>query len=117
MSDIIYAVLGGLVLILGALFGLQKGKTKKETKEKEEAQQEVQRLTVVTAVQAQANEVKDELAGKQKDLAQKKEEVEKEIEEIPQEETHELSPELKKLAAAQYDRTHSRYNGVLDDTD
>ena len=109
--------MGGSLFILLSLLGIEKRKTKKENTARKKAETEVQRLTVVSKVQKQTDQVKDELAGKKKDLSREKDEVEKEIEDIPQEEVHELSPEIKKLAAAQYHRTHSRYNGVLDDSD
>ena len=115
--EFIIGVISALFAVLLGLIGLEKRKTKKENAAREKAETEVQRLTVVTNVQKQADQVKDELAGKKQDLAQKKAEVEEEIEEIPQEEMHELSPEIKKLATAQYHRTHSRYERVLDDTD
>lgn len=117
MSEMIYTVLGGLVLLLLSLLGWEKKKTKKEQTAKERAETEVSKLKLSNTVQQQANEIKNELAARQKENAQEQEAVEAEIDEIPEENKEELSDEVKKLAADQYHRTHAHAGGVLDDTD
>jgi len=115
--EYLIGIISALFAILLGLLGWEKRKTKKERSAREIAEAEVQQLTSVTKIMKQADQVKDDLENKTKALYQKKGESEKEIDEISEEKKHELSDDVKKLAAMQYHRSHTRHSSVLDDSD
>lgn len=114
MGEIIYAVFGGIFLILLSLLGIEKGKASKERKAKEKAESERDTLQLVSKVQEVADQIKDELAVKGRENQAAKEEVIQSIDSIPEEKEVPLSEDVKKLAADQSARLRSRAGRVSD---
>lgn len=114
MFETILAVAGGAFALLLFLLKIEKGKTAKEKKARKVAETERDTLMVKTAVQETADQIKDDLAGKQKQTSKEKEEVIQSIEEIPEKEEVPLSDKVKKLAADQSDRARARAKRVPD---
>ncbi len=114
MLEVILAVAGGAFVLLLSLLKIERGKTAKEKKARKVAETERDTLKVKTAVQETVDKIKDDLAGKQKDSGQEREEVIQSIEEIPEKEEVPLSDKVKKLAADQSDRARARAKRVSD---
>jgi len=115
MFETILAVAGGAFALLLFLLKIEKGKTAKEKKARKVAETERDTLRVKTAVQETADQIKDDLAGKQKQTGKEKEEVIQSIEQIPETEEVPLSDKVKKLAADQSARARSRAKRVPDE--
>ncbi len=104
----IFTFIGVIFVILLLMLRVEKRKTSKERMAREQVEEERDKLKVITTIQKQADEIKDDLVIKKEDNYQDKKEVEVEIEEIPEERKEELSDEVKKLAADQYKRANAR---------
>jgi gas vesicle protein len=115
MFETILAVAGGAFALLLFLLKIEKGKTAKEKKARKVAETERDTLRVKTAVQETADQIKDDLASKQKQTGKEKEEVIKSIGEIPEEKEEELSEDIKKLAADQSTRARDRAKRLQND--
>lgn len=115
MSDVLWAVLGGLFALLLSLLGIEKVKTKKERKAKEKAEEERDKLKVQTKVQETADQIKDDLAKKKAENRKAEEEVIHDLEEIPEEKEVPLSEEVKKMAADQSARARARAEQLQND--
>ena len=106
--EIVFGIIGVVFVFLLGLLKIEKRKTSKERTARKQVEEERDKLKVITTIQKQADEIKDDLVQKREDNYQDKKEVEVEIEEIPEEENEELSDEVKKLAADQYKRANAR---------
>lgn len=100
-------LVAGLLVLLG-IEKRGKEKAKREAKEKEEV---IQNLKAREAEQAKvdktAHEVKDKMATEERKNATEKAEEQKKVADIPEEETHELSPKVKELAKKQVARSRT----------
>jgi hypothetical protein len=114
MGEILYAVFGGLFLVLLSLLGIEKKKAEKERKAREEAEAQRDRLRVMDTINRAADEIKDDLASKQRQVDEKQKGVIKSISDIPPEKEVPLSEDVKKMAADQSARARARADGVPD---
>ncbi len=106
--EIIFGIIGVIFVFLVSLLKIEKRKTSNERTAREQVEKERDKLKVITTIQEQADEIKDDLVIKKEDNSQDKKEVEVEIEEIIEDKKEELSDEVKKLAADQYKRANAR---------
>jgi hypothetical protein len=106
-EGLIALLVAGLLVLLG-IEKRGKEKAKREAKEKEEV---IQNLKAREAEQAKvdktAHEVKDKMATEERKNATEKAEEQKKVADIPEEETHELSPKVKELAKKQVARSRT----------
>ena len=114
---IIMAIITIIIVGLLTLLRIEKRKTSRERLAREKAEKERDKLKVITTIQKQSDQIKDDLVILKEKNNQDKKEIEEEIQEIPKEEKEELSDEVKKMAADQYNRAHARNNGVHNDRD
>ena len=94
--------------ILFAILGIQRKKITKQKEEIEEVEAERDTLEAIKNIQEQTNVIKDDLAKKKTIVTAEKEEAIHLVNDIPNEKEKELSEEIKKLAADQFSRLHSR---------
>ena len=108
MTDAIMYLLSAIVLIIGALLGIEKRKTKKANKSAETAETERDKAERQTKLEQTASQIKDDLAKDKATLSKEKEEVIQSIPEVPKEEEAPISEKTKQLAADQYTLTRAR---------
>ncbi len=108
MSDVIswvLVVIGGLVAMA---FGVQSGRLATAKKKAARAEEELARKTIQVEVSKATNEIKDELAGKQKKNNDEQQTAIEQIADVPEEKEVPINEDVKKLAADQSARAHDR---------
>jgi type II secretory pathway pseudopilin PulG len=108
MSDAIswvLVVIGGLVAMA---FGVQSGRLATAKKKLARTEDELAQKNVQIKVSKAANEIKDELAGKQKKNNDEQQTTIEQIADVPEEKEVPINEDVKKLAADQSARAHDR---------
>lgn len=108
MSDAIswvLVVIGGLVAMA---FGVQSGRLATAKKKLARTEDELAQKNVQIKVSKAANEIKDELAGKQKKNNDEQQTAIEQIADVPEEKEVPINEDVKKLAADQSARAHDR---------
>lgn len=114
---VLISIIGVVFVFLLSLLKIERKKTSKERLAREKAEKERDELKVITTIQKQADQIKDDLVLLKEKNNRDKKEIEENLQEIPEDEKEELSDEVKKMAADQYFRAHARNNGVHNDRD
>jgi hypothetical protein len=108
MTDAIMYLLSAVVLIIGALLGIEKRKTKKTEKRAVAAEARATKAERQVNLEQQASQIKDDLAKDKATLSKEKEEVIQSIPSTTEGEEAQISEKTKQLAADQYTRARAR---------